>query len=295
MQLPTKALRYIDLLRRRGLLRASILSAVEDVARFGVQIPIRRAFDVVGVENFMRIRFPGTRGPFRVRSSPFWKYWKTLGDGSHDGESLRFLSSFVRPGQTVLDVGAWEGPYTLLLADRVGGAGRVVAFEPDSRALALLRANVEANGLTNVLGEAWCLSDTEGTAPFFDSRGGTIGSLMRNELVADLPLVEVKTTTIDRYCRDHALSVDGMKIDVEGAEARVVAGGREVIARYAPWLFLEFHGVLMSDAEKRSSWDTITRGAQEMTFVWGKSQRYRSGDRLESYPDCDYFHVLIQY
>ncbi len=32
-----------------------------------------------------------------------------------------------------------------------------------------------------------------------------------------------------------------------------------------------------------------------MTFVWGKSDRYGSGDRLDSYPDCEYFHVRIQY
>ncbi|HEX9341692.1 MAG TPA: hypothetical protein VF992_11070 [Thermoplasmata archaeon] len=37
------------------------------------------------------------------------------------------------------------------------------------------------------------------------------------------------------------------------------------------------------------------RSAREMTFVWGNSRRYRSGDRLELYPDWDYFHVLIQY
>ena len=52
---------------------------------------------------------------------------------------------------------------------------------------------------------------------------------------------------------------------------------------------------IAGSTSKRRDWETITRGAGELTFVWGNSQRYRSGDRRDSYPDCDYSHVLIQY
>jgi hypothetical protein len=107
--------------------------------------------------------------------------------------------------------------------------------------------------------------------------------------------VVVRTTTLDRYCRENGIKVDGLKVDVEGAEAMVVEGARQVIETHSPWMLLEFHGVLMPEEERRRSWAMIAGRARRMTFVRGDSHRYAPGDALDSYPDCDYFHVLIQY
>jgi FkbM family methyltransferase len=215
--------------------------------------------------------------------------------GKQDLESLRFLSSFVRPGQTVFDVGAWEGPYALFFAELVGKEGRVHAFEPDPKALAALRDNIKANRLANVDTEDSCLSNADGQALFYDAGGATIGSLVRNDLVATLPQIVVKATTIDRYCRDRNIHVDGIKLDVEGAEVLAVEGAREVIRAFSPWVFLEFHGMFMPERERQRSWAKIVRSARDVTFLQGDSHRYGPGDHVDSYPDCDYFHVLIQY
>ena len=295
MDLPRKTVRYFQELRSRGLVGRTLRSGLTDVWRFGPGGHIRYGFEVVGVKSRMPVRYPGTNLAFRVRTTPFWKYWKMLEAGAHDLESFRFLSSFVKPGQIVLDVGAWEGPYSLLFGELVGREGSVIAFEPDPKASAILRDNVEASGLANVRVEDLCLSNVEGSALFFDSSGGTIGTLIRNELVGTFRQVAVTTTTLDRYCREHLVRMDGLKVDVEGAEALVVEGARDSIARFSPWMFLEFHGVLMSEAERQKSWASITGPARAMTFVWGKSKRYGAGDPLDGYPDCDYFHVLIQY
>ncbi|WP_433079926.1 FkbM family methyltransferase [Dactylosporangium sp. CA-052675] len=59
-----------------------------------------------------------------------------------------YLASQLRPGQTFADVGAGIGYFTVLAAQRVGGTGKVIAFEPDPAAAAVLRDNLAANRLT---------------------------------------------------------------------------------------------------------------------------------------------------
>src|SRR5882672_5557832 len=58
----------------------------------------------------------------------FWEMWLT-----------QFLAHRVKPGMTVIDVGANFGYYTLLLGDAVGEAGRVIAAEPNPDAASLLQ------------------------------------------------------------------------------------------------------------------------------------------------------------
>lgn len=56
----------------------------------------------------------------------------------------------LRPGMTVADIGAGEGYYTVRLAERVGGDGRVLAQDIDRDALVRLGSRVERERLDNV-------------------------------------------------------------------------------------------------------------------------------------------------
>ncbi len=66
----------------------------------------------------------------------YWEWWTT-----------QFLARNLRPGERVIDAGAGIGYFTLLAADLVGAAGRVLALEPNAQSAALLRRNVQLNGL----------------------------------------------------------------------------------------------------------------------------------------------------
>ena len=70
--------------------------------------------------------------------------------GSFEPEQTALVETLVKPGDTVVDLGAHIGYYTLLFAKLVGPSGHVVAFEPSPASCAILRRNVASNGLANV-------------------------------------------------------------------------------------------------------------------------------------------------
>jgi FkbM family methyltransferase len=146
---------------------------------------------------------------------------------------LKFIQEKLRPGAIFIDVGANGGIYTLIAAKRVGPEGRVIAFEPDPRNVALLRENIALNKLTNVTVVAKAVSSAEGTGSLAISRDGAMNSLAKTthggQQIEKWETVE--TTTLDQALREAGVSrVDVIKIDVEGAERMVLEGARETLA-----------------------------------------------------------------
>lgn len=69
--------------------------------------------------------------------------------GTYEPEVKKTFLQFLRPGMTMIDVGANIGYYTLLAARAVEQSGHVYAFEPMPTTVALLRKNVEENGYSD--------------------------------------------------------------------------------------------------------------------------------------------------
>src|SRR5262245_6597666 len=73
-----------------------------------------------------------------------------IGQGCWEWETYHFVEGWLRPGMTVVDVGANIGQYSLLASARVGAAGTVHAFEPHPGVYEVLRRNLQRAGCTNV-------------------------------------------------------------------------------------------------------------------------------------------------
>jgi precorrin-6B methylase 2 len=71
--------------------------------------------------------------------------------GSYAREMIRAMSDRVRPGDTVIDLGAGVGYFTLHASGIVGAQGRVISFEGDPTSFSILRENVRENHLSQVL------------------------------------------------------------------------------------------------------------------------------------------------
>jgi len=70
--------------------------------------------------------------------------------GCYETFPRRLFRDLLKPGMTVVDVGANIGLYTAIAAGRVGPAGRVIAVEPEGRNCRLIHQTLELNRFTNV-------------------------------------------------------------------------------------------------------------------------------------------------
>jgi FkbM family methyltransferase len=161
----------------------------------------------------------------------------TLGERSVLLELRHFLD-----GQdlTVYDIGASHGSYTSALA-KLGNVGRVVAFEPLPDVFADLQRRVA--GLPNVACFNLALGDESGTTTFYRSAFSYSSSLLLMEPLhkamfpqsAESTAIPVRVDQLDELAEREKLPMpDFVKIDVQGAEDRVLKGGSKTIrkARY---------------------------------------------------------------
>lgn len=166
------------------------------------------------------------------------------------GEDAYFRGDGPRPGEVVVDVGGHIGAFALLAARRVAPGGRVLVFEPGPDNLEFLRENLRLNpGLPVRLFEC-ALAEAPGEADLFLADPGT-GNPAANTLV-DSPgrrRVRVPVRTLDEVLAAEGVGrVDHLKIDVEGAELRVLAGAAQSLGLVRR-VVLEIHEPKVSTAE----------------------------------------------
>lgn len=173
------------------------------------------------------------------------------------------------------------GYFSLSLAKRVGPSGRVIAFEPVPRNVALLRTNIEDNQLTNIQVFDVAASDRRGTVVIRISENLSPPSLIwhRNDPAA----VEFVINTV---AIDDLVEADGLpkpkfvKIDVEGAEGLALLGMRRTIAAARPVVFIE-----CSDAGREVTWELLSELGYRCQFaITGNTvsaiEEYRHSDFL---------------
>jgi hypothetical protein len=156
----------------------------------------------------------GLRFRFDLRSDT--QKWR----GIYERPLQRWLSEYVEPGSTCLDIGAADGYFTILMAKLAGSSGVVHAFEP-SELYERIARHVDINRHNYTL------------APVSVHNRFVVS----NSAQSDLP-----TVSVDEVVRNVSLKrVDVIKIDVEGAEADVLRGAQRTLERFRPYLFIEIH------------------------------------------------------
>lgn len=161
-------------------------------------------------------------------------------DRQYEPHLTRKVRGLLGPGAVFVDVGANVGWYTLLAAARVGPKGRVHAFEARADNVALLERSLDDNGFANVEVHRCAVSDRAGTLAFFAS--GTWysnGRIVADEEPGSEQLPRVPAVALDEALAD-APQIDVIKMDIEGAEAKALAGMRGLLRRHRPVLLTEF-------------------------------------------------------
>jgi FkbM family methyltransferase len=153
-------------------------------------------------------------------------------------------AELVKPGATVWDVGANLGLFSFAAAGLAGASGRVYAFEPDLWCVQLLRrsANLDAPGRASVCPIAAAVTDSCGLQEFrIAARSRSSNALAGHGLSQTGGFLEshtVLTVSLD-WLLQYLPPPDVLKIDVEGAELKVLQGARTMLKEHRPVLILE--------------------------------------------------------
>ena len=159
-----------------------------------------------------------------------WRWRFEILMGWNEFASVKLCRQFVKPGMTVIDVGAHIGYYTRLLSELVGSSGRVFAFEAHPDNYAVLKRNLRGRKYSNVEIYNCAVSDRKGKMQLYVSPGSSNHSLIKDYTEAS-GLIDVESITIDSFLSKREIkSVDFIKMDVEGAEPLVIEGMRKIIS-----------------------------------------------------------------
>jgi len=179
--------------------------------------------------------------------------------GGFEPRTLRLYSTLVKPGDTVLDIGANIGAHTLPLAQLVGAGGRVIAFEPTRYAIAKLKANAALNP---ELKERVCICQAMLVG---DSKDG-----LEREIYSSWPLFSqenqlhplhggrlmetqgARALTLDQAFADlNVKRVNFIKLDVDGNEHSVLAGAQGTLRSHHPSILMELSPYLYESAPQK--------------------------------------------
>jgi FkbM family methyltransferase len=153
------------------------------------------------------------------------------------------ITSYVRPGATVIDVGAHFGYHTVLFSRLAGGSGLVAAVEPDPWSVGRLTRNLQANCCANVLVVPVALGSKREIARFTSLPDAPWDSRLDEgaEISGGQQLV-VGKTTLDQLVSTMNVTPTFVKIDAEGAEVEILEQSTDTVRRYQPHFLIEIHG-----------------------------------------------------
>jgi FkbM family methyltransferase len=174
--------------------------------------------------------------------------------GCFEPKTVRAYKRLIKPGDTVLDIGANVGAHVLPLAQLVSNEGQVLAFEPTLYAYQKLRANIELNPNLASRVEAY---QTMLVSPNHETSHKSIYSSWPLGAQADLHpkhlgrLMSTKgatSETLDAVLeRLNIAHVDFIKLDVDGHEPGVLAGAAKILERCRPTIIMELAPCLYAD------------------------------------------------
>jgi FkbM family methyltransferase len=190
--------------------------------------------------------------------------------GTHEPLGREAYLQQLSPGDHVLDVGSNIGYWLLAAQQAVGEAGHILGFEPAPEVNSILQRNICRSGCRNISVVPYAVGATNGTAEFYQSEVPNWGSLIKQDGLRQSHPVNVQIRRLEDVLREFPeFHPDALRMDLEGAELMVLESARDILMRYKPCLFVEFHPLILG-------WPAIRN-----TLVWLRDLGYSSGTLIE--------------
>ncbi len=165
---------------------------------------------------------------------------------------MRFVKNeLIRPSAVVIECGAHHGGQTVLLSRWVGAEGKVIAIEPIPENIAILKKNIELNGLTNVTVIEKAVGSNCGKLSMHPRSNASVSSKEDSRST-----INVESVTLDSVAEEFNIAPTFIKIDVEGYEYQILDGAKSII-KTTPAIFVEVHTL------------TLPRYGRRFEDLWG--------------------------
>lgn len=217
-------------------------------------------------------------GDLSVHINTLYPVEVEMATGIYDIKTSTIIKRFIRPTDTVVDIGANVGALTLLMA-KLAHSGKVIAVEPGALTYGRLLNNLKLNpqladtvatyqiGLSEQAGELFWQEDinNRGNAGLFDAGEHRV-------------IVEPLDSFLERTGVE---SLDFVKIDVEGMEYEVISGGRGAIENFRPIIYYE----TLEACRKMKGFDSFERIYQILDSLGYQNFSVLSHGKIKKIPD----------
>ena len=170
------------------------------------------------------------------RSAPL----EMINFGEYEKDETEFVINFLRQNDTILDVGAHIGWYTINIGKTFPKAN-IYCFEPVSDTYVYLKRNIGYNNINNVKAYNFGLYNENKEMEFYYFRRGSALASPVDLLERNSNKIHGQVKTLDSLVENGVInrSIDFLKIDVEGCEFAVLRGGESVIRESKPMIMIE--------------------------------------------------------
>jgi len=159
--------------------------------------------------------------------------------GDLDRKISWVFQKVLRPGDTVLDIGANFGLYTMYASKLVGQRGHVHAFEPQQNLAELIKKSAQINGYSQITLHNIALSEDDGIIDLFIPTDNSGRASLSKKIGRSGTIIQVQKKNTANYLSSLAIdTIRLMKLDVEGHEEIILQSGLEFFRTHRPDVIL---------------------------------------------------------
>jgi len=168
---------------------------------------------------------------------PNYIFFFTLKDMIYEYPLPIIMATIIKEGDMVVDIGANRGQYTIFLSKLVGQRGKVYAFEPDPRNFLFLKHRIRKLKRNNVIIERKAVGNKKTKVKFYIDKLTGRSSIYNDVTTSIISCIEIDMISLDEYFHDFKGEFALIKIDVQGAEALVLYGMKDLIKKVKVLIF----------------------------------------------------------
>lgn len=204
-----------------------------------------------------------------------YRHLQNLKNISRDSDpDFKGIEKIVAPGDTVFDVGANMGFYTIFLSRLVGNRGTVISVEPVQSTFKLLQHMVNKLHLNNVRCFNMAMSSHAGTVKMevpVSTSGEEdyyLARIVSEEKESSNRKIVTEVKTIDGIVGEQKLGVSFLKIDVEGHELKCLHGAKSLLEAQKPLILIEVWGNPDDESEEGRKTFVFLRQLGYTPYLW---------------------------